>query len=143
MQSYNPNSTDTYHLHVVKGNGISILGPATSEKRNLLFVRLPISPPDTEIISLANLHHDAKKIPALSQAIIYQHPQLFKSTGLLKNCQQQHITKDITPVQQPIRRVPFHTKQGITVELERLLKLDIIERVTGPTNHGHRTNSVP
>lgn len=45
-----------------------------------------------------------------------------------------HIDKDITPVQQPITRVPFHTKQAITAELECLLKLDIIERATGPTN---------
>ena len=38
----------------------------------------------------------------------------------------------MTPVQQPIGRTPYHTRKKVTTELQRLLDLDIIERVNGP-----------
>ena len=37
------------------------------------------------------------------------------------------------PKQQPHRRIPFHVRQDVEKELERLESLDIIEKVTGPT----------
>ena len=37
------------------------------------------------------------------------------------------------PVQQQIRRIPYHTREKVTKEIQRLLKLDIIEKVDGPT----------
>jgi len=39
----------------------------------------------------------------------------------------------IIPVQQPIRRVPWHTRQKVKQELKRLMKLDIVEKVNEPT----------
>ena len=39
----------------------------------------------------------------------------------------------MVPVQQSIWRVPYHTKEKISIELPRFLKLDIIEKVDGPT----------
>ena len=40
----------------------------------------------------------------------------------------------MTPVQQPIRCIPYHTRKKVTAELQHLLDLDIIERVNGPTS---------
>ena len=37
------------------------------------------------------------------------------------------------PVQQQIRRILYHTQEKVTKEVKRLLKLDIIEKVDGPT----------
>ena len=37
------------------------------------------------------------------------------------------------PVVQPHRRIPFHVRKQVEAELERLEKLDIIEKVEGPT----------
>ena len=37
-------------------------------------------------------------------------------------------------MQQPIRRIPFHTRKKVEEELERLQKLDIIEQVSSPTS---------
>jgi len=53
---------------------------------------------------------------------------------LLKDYQLKlHINPDVIPVQQPLRRIPFHTKPKVSNELTRLLSLDVIEKVQGPT----------
>lgn len=44
-----------------------------------------------------------------------------------------HIDKDIQPVAQPQRRIPFHVRKDVEKEIQRLEKLDIIEKVEGPT----------
>ena len=67
--------------------------------------------------------------------ILDQHADVFSGIGKLKNFQLKlHVNPDITPVQQPIRRIPFHTRKKVEVELERLQRLDIIEPVMGPTS---------
>jgi len=38
-----------------------------------------------------------------------------------------HIDPDVTPRQQPHRRIPFHVGEDVEKELKRLEKLDIIE----------------
>ena len=43
-----------------------------------------------------------------------------------------HIDPDVRPKQQPHRRVPFHVRKDVEMELKRLAELDIIEPVTGP-----------
>ena len=44
-----------------------------------------------------------------------------------------HVDETVTPKQQPHRRIPFHVRKDVERELERLEKLDIIEKVDGPT----------
>ena len=44
-----------------------------------------------------------------------------------------HIDPDVAPRQQPHRRIPFHVREDVEKELERLERLDIIEKVEGPT----------
>ena len=44
-----------------------------------------------------------------------------------------HVDPDVTRRQQPHRRIPFHVGGDIEKELERLERLDIIEKVEGPT----------
>ena len=39
----------------------------------------------------------------------------------------------VTPVQQPIRRIPYHTKEKVSSELKRFLELDIIEKKHEPS----------
>ena len=38
-----------------------------------------------------------------------------------------YIDPDVTPRQQPHRRIPFHVREDVKKELKRLEKLDIIE----------------
>ena len=76
-----------------------------------------------------------ESIPFSTKDIIDQYPDVFQGTGLLKDFELQlHIDPDITPIQQPLRRIPFHTRRKVETELERLLNLDIIEPVSGPTS---------
>ena len=44
-----------------------------------------------------------------------------------------HIDPDVSPKQQPHRRIPFHVRSDVEKELQRLEDLDIIEKVDGPT----------
>ena len=44
-----------------------------------------------------------------------------------------HIDHTVKPVAQLHRRIPFHIRKDVETELERLERLDIIERVQGPT----------
>ncbi|KAL5015077.1 hypothetical protein ScPMuIL_009347 [Solemya velum] len=44
-----------------------------------------------------------------------------------------HIDESLTPVTQRHRRVPFHVRKDVESELERLEKMDIIEKIQGPT----------
>ena len=54
--------------------------------------------------------------------------------GFLKKFKLQlHINKSITPVQQPIRRLPYRNKEKVSDELQRLQKLDIIQPAPGKT----------
>lgn len=45
-----------------------------------------------------------------------------------------HIDQDIHPVTQPVRRIPFSRRDKVNEKLEDLLKLDVIEKVEGPTS---------
>ena len=44
-----------------------------------------------------------------------------------------HIDTSVHPVSQRHRRIPFHVRKDVETELERLEKLDVIEKVKGPT----------
>ena len=43
------------------------------------------------------------------------------------------IDPDVTPKQQPHRRIPFHVRKDVEMVLKRSEELDIIETVTGLT----------
>ncbi|KAK7099318.1 hypothetical protein V1264_003469 [Littorina saxatilis] len=44
-----------------------------------------------------------------------------------------HIDQSVRPVAQRHRRIPFHVRKDVEAELNRLEKLDIIEKIEGPT----------
>jgi len=44
-----------------------------------------------------------------------------------------HINKEIKPVEQHVRRIPFHVRTQVDDELNRLEQLDIIEKADGHT----------
>ena len=59
----------------------------------------------------------------------------FSGVGKLKNFQLKlHVNKDVKPVAQPARRLPFSLRDQVDKKLDELLKEDIIEEVpSGPT----------
>ena len=72
--------------------------------------------------------------PPISE-ILGKHAHVFTGVGKLKNFELKlHINPDVTPVQQAIRRIPYHVRKKVSAELQRLQQLDIIEPVKGPTS---------
>jgi len=104
-------------IFVVKGNNQSILGYETSVKLGLLKIGLNINEITSKITSYKS-----------------EYPNLFNGIGKLKEKQiQLHINENISPVAQQHRRIPIHLRKQLENELTRLEKLDIIEKVDGPT----------
>ena len=64
-----------------------------------------------------------------------QYPKLFEcKLGKIKGVKiKLHVDKEVIPVSQPHRRVPFHIRKQVESELNSLEKADIIEKVVGPT----------
>ena len=62
-------------------------------------------------------------------------PSLFDGTmGKIKDVKiKLHIDNNIQPVTQRHRRIPFHIRKDVEAELNRLEKLQVIERIEGPT----------
>ena len=113
-------------FYVVKGNGGSLLGKPSAIEINLLRVGPPVHNEHVSPIAF-----QSTKI----QNILDKHQDIFSGVGKLKDFQLKlHIDEKVTPVQQLFRRIPFHTREKLSKELERLKKLDIIEPVDGPTS---------
>ena len=115
----------------MKSTGKCILGKNTSELLNLLVMRAP-PPTKQEVLQTTA----STKLNPSTQQMINKYQDIFKGMSTLKNFKLQlHINQNITPVQQPITRLPYHTKQKVSDELQRLQKLDIIEPAPGK-QHG-------
>ena len=66
--------------------------------------------------------------------LVQQYPSLFKGIGKLEGEQVKlHIDKQVTPVAQRARRIPFHLRKEVEKELDHLEQNGIIEKVEGPT----------
>ena len=98
-------------FYIVQGKGKAILGRQTAEILDILRVG-PLPPLDIN----QNMSND---IPESTQQILDKHLGTFKGIGKLKDFELTlHIDPNIVPVQQPIRRVPFHTREKISAEIK-------------------------
>ena len=114
--SHDGGSTDAV-FYVIPGSHVFLLGKETSEKLDLLRVG-----PQVRTLTSADTCH------------VQRRPDLFKGLGKLKDFQLQlPIDRDVKPVAQKLRRVPFSVQPAVEAKLEELLEQDIIEKVTGPT----------
>ena len=114
------NSTTT-QLHVVKGNLGNLLSYNTAQKLGLITISV-----NTTTVTDVN-----KNSP---ESLQEEFECLFGGIERLRNkIVKLHVDPDITPRQQPHRSIPFHVRGDVEKELERLERLDVIERVEGPT----------
>ena len=98
-------------FHVVEGNCGSLLSYQSAKSLHII---------DTINATTCNLKDS--------------HANLFRGIGALKSDPVKlHINNDINPSVQRHRRIPFHVRKKVEDELLRLEKLDIIEKVEGPT----------
>ena len=123
------------HLFVVKGHGANLLGKESAKQFNLL----PVGPPEKVINTLSyskQSKEDIKEIvnhPTL-QTVLDKHKDNFQGMVKLKNYQLKlRIDESVTPLQQSVRRLLYHTRKKVSKEIVRFLENDCIERVEGPT----------
>ena len=60
----------------------------------------------------------------------------FAELGCLSEVQHINLKPDVTPVVHPPRRIPYALRDKLRDQLQRLEKLDIIEKVSEPTDWG-------
>ncbi|XP_050958284.1 uncharacterized protein K02A2.6 [Labeo rohita] len=102
---------------VIKGKGESLLGKETATKLGALRIGLNIA-----------------TISDMANQIQEQYPVLFRGVGKLNTKQIGLYTDEtVTPIAQPIRRIPFHLREAVERKIQQLLELDIIEPVTTAT----------
>ena len=99
---------NTHKFFVVKGNHGALLGYPTASELELIKVLNKVTQPDEK------------------------YSILFKGVGKLKDTKVKiHIDQDIKPVALRHVRTPFHLRDKVGVEIQKLLDEDIIEKVEG------------
>ena len=100
-------------IHVLQGTNGSLMSYITARELGLIKVNVC-----------------AMNIKQLTE----QYAEVFEGVGKLKDYEVMlHIDESVTPVAQPARRIPFHMRKQVEIELERLEKQDIIKKVDGHT----------
>ena len=71
----------------------------------------------------------------ISTIFSFNFADVFSGVGKLKNFQLKlQVKKDVKPIAQPVRRLPFGLRDKVDKKLDELLKGDIIKEVpSGPT----------
>ena len=115
----------TTKLIVVKGSPTALLGRHTAMKLGVLRIG----------VDIVNACDEATSTKPVSIKDLQEcYPNVFSGLGKLKDCQLKlHVDDSVVPVAQPIRRIPFSRRAKVNEKLEELLKLDVIEKVEGPS----------
>ena len=106
-------------IHVVKGNSGSLLSYQTASELNMITLHV------NKVTSTSSVSSDD---------IEQKYPDIYNGIGKLKEFEVKlHIDKQVPPVAQPARRIPFHLRKKVSAALKQLEKDKIIEKVEGPT----------
>ena len=102
-------------IYVMKGETGNLLGCQTAEKLGLVsFVNQ---------VQMNNM-----------EEILHNYQDRFHGMGKMDQLQVHlNINKDVTPIAQKSRRIPFHLRERVDIELKRLKEMDIIEDAEGST----------
>ena len=104
---------------VFKGTGRPLLGRNTAEKLKVLRVG-PVSGVHVSSVMTEGSDTDIRK----------GYADILTGVGKLKDYQfKLHLNKDVKPVAQPVRRLPFGLREKVDKKLDELLSKDIIEEV--------------
>jgi hypothetical protein len=102
-------------FYVLDGEGIPLLGRADAEKLGVLKIGTHMN-----MIS--------------EEEIMSRYSDLFSGVGTLKDYKVKlHINKDVKPVAQAVRRLPFSLREKVSEKLNELESMGIIEKVQGPS----------
>lgn len=102
---------------VIAGQGTPLLGKETATKLGVLKVGV-----------------DVAAVTDVKAEVRGKYPNLFTGVGKLKTKQiRLNIDDNVEPVAQPLKWIPFHLREAVDKKIEKLLRMDIIEKVEGPT----------
>ena len=104
-------------FHVIQGKASNLLGCSTAAELGL--VSFPARAVNARSTTLEDL--------------MEEYADRFQGIGKLDTQVKLHIDDKVTPIQQKTRRVPFHVRDEVENELDRLQEMDIIEEASGPT----------
>ena len=83
-----------------------------------------------DLMNMTTIHSIGNDI----NGIVGRFSKVFSGTGKLSGCQLKlHINREVTPIAQKPKRIPYHLKDKVQRKIDELLNLDIIEKVSGPT----------
>lgn len=89
---------------------------------------------DLGMIKICVNSTEAHKNSSNIDSILYEYKDRFEGLGKLKDFQLKlHIDKNVQPVAQPARKMPFKMREQVKEKLEEMLKDGLIEKVEGPT----------
>ena len=115
-------------IYVTAENGGCLLSGTTAQELGLISLHL-----NTMQIPKPSNDEAVKKVPVNDkgvQNIIRNHSSVFQGVGKLKDRKIQLIVdKSAKPVAQQQGRIPFHLREKVDAELNRLQQEDIIEKV--------------
>ncbi|UYV61251.1 hypothetical protein LAZ67_1004109 [Cordylochernes scorpioides] len=72
-----------------------------------------------------------------AKEILNRHKNIFEGIGRLPIEHKIRLNENTTPVIAPSRKIPFSIREKVRAELERMEKLDIIEKVEEPSEWTH------
>ncbi|UYV62865.1 K02A2.6-like [Cordylochernes scorpioides] len=135
----------SYTGHEIKIKGIATLNCKTKNKTESLefFIADGYYQPILGIEAIEKLSLikkcDAVQIQQNNSAkdILNRHKNIFEGIGRLPIEHKIRLKENATPVIAPSRKIPFSIREKVKAELERMEKLDIIEKVEEPSEWTH------
>ena len=108
-------------VHVIRGYGVNLLSCQTSTELGL--------------VSLLNSVSTTAESNSLQESLKREIPEVFEDrVGKIKDFQLRlHVDESVRPTVRKHVRIPFHLRQAVDVQLEKLLADDVIEPATGYT----------
>ena len=79
-----------------------------------------------------NCNVTSEILPDNTADIVNLYPEVFQGVGKLKDVKLKlHVDREVAPVAQPVRRLPFGFRGKVKAKLQELLDNDIVEPVAG------------
>lgn len=115
-------------IYVTADDGGCLPSSTTAQELGLVSLHLhSIQTSKTQTSQLPDLEH--VQDPAVKE-ILNKHVAVFSGMGKLKDRQiQLSVDKEVKPIAQQTRRIPFHVREKAELELQKLEAQDIIEKV--------------
>ncbi|CAB3997330.1 Hypothetical predicted protein, partial [Paramuricea clavata] len=134
----------TAKFHVAKRDNGNLLCSETAAELGLITLNIHNVNKDKPEVHTTTKVNTTAKVPneftpeaeatEFIQSLTNEYEDLFRGIGCLENFEHKlHIDPNVKSVAQPERRIPFHIREKVTHEMDKLTEQGIIEPYSGPT----------